>query len=232
MNRRLEPLTQQVRARLGKHLLLDTTHAQLFFEDEHHPWRAIPRDALRVPLTGPPVADPVDGHWWTIELGGTRRTHAVRAWDRPPPDCPELTGVLVIHHDAADQWLEEEQPVPGMPKNPYHRVDVLPASRHIEIRVHGELLATTRRPTLVVETGLPPRWYIPPGDIHWDRLTPNPRRTVCQYKGTAHYWTIDHTHPPLLVWSYPEPLPETAALAGLVSILDDDPGVDLRELAG
>jgi hypothetical protein len=37
--RRLEPLTQRVRARSGKRIILDTTHAQLLFEDERHPWR-------------------------------------------------------------------------------------------------------------------------------------------------------------------------------------------------
>jgi uncharacterized protein (DUF427 family) len=228
MNRRLEPLAQRVRARLGKHLLLDTTNALLFFEDVRHPWRAIPRDALRVPLIGPPVADAVDGHWWAIDLDDAHQARAVRAWDTPPPDCPELTGVLVIHHEAADQWLEEEQPVPGMPRNPYHRVDTLPASRHVEVRVQDELVAITRRPTLVVETGLPPRWYVPPGDVRWDRLTPNPRRTVCQYKGTARYWTVDHTDPPVFVWSYPEPLPETAELAGLIGIVGEESGVDLH----
>jgi uncharacterized protein (DUF427 family) len=87
---------------------------------------------------------------------------------------------------------------------------------------------STRRPTLVVETGLPPRWYVPPGDVRWDRLTPNLRRTVCQYKGTAHYWTVDHTDPPVFVWSYPEPLPETAGLAGLVGIVGEESGVDLH----
>jgi uncharacterized protein (DUF427 family) len=151
-----------------------------------------------------------------------------RAWDTPPADCPALTDLYVVHHDAADQWLEEEQPVHGMPRNPYHRVDVLAASRHVEIRVHHELLASTHRPTLVVETGLPPRWYIPPGDIRWDRLTPSPQKTVCQYKGTAHYWTIDHTDPPVTVWSCPEPLPETAALAGLIGITPEHPAVKLR----
>jgi len=51
----LEPLTQPVRARLGKHILLDTTHAQLLFEgDERHPWRAMPYDALLAPLAGSP----------------------------------------------------------------------------------------------------------------------------------------------------------------------------------
>ena len=37
--RRLEPLTQRVRARIGKRIILDTTHAQLLFEDERHPWQ-------------------------------------------------------------------------------------------------------------------------------------------------------------------------------------------------
>ena len=39
--RRLEPLTQRVRARIGKRIILDTTHAQLLFEDERQPWRAV-----------------------------------------------------------------------------------------------------------------------------------------------------------------------------------------------
>jgi uncharacterized protein (DUF427 family) len=228
MNRRLEPLSQRVRARTGKHTLLDTTDAHLLFEDQRHPWRAIPKDALRIPLAGPPVADPTDGHWWAIDMNGTRRDRAVRAWATPPADLPDLAGLLVIHHDAADQWLEEEQPVPGMPRNPYHRVDALPSSRHVEVLVHGLPLIATRRPTLVVETGLPPRWYFPPGDIHWERLTASPLRTVCQYKGTAHYWTVDDTHPAITVWSYPEPVPESAALAGLISIDQDDRAVDLH----
>ena len=37
-SRRLEPVAQRVRARIGKHVILDTTHAQLLFEDERHPW--------------------------------------------------------------------------------------------------------------------------------------------------------------------------------------------------
>ena len=86
--RRLEPLTQRVRARIGKRIILDTTHAQLLFEDERHPWRAIPKDALLAQLAGPAVADKLDGRWWAIELDGTRHARAVRTWDTPPADCP------------------------------------------------------------------------------------------------------------------------------------------------
>ncbi len=59
--RRLEPLTQRVRARIGKRIILDTTHAHLLFEDERHPWRAIPKDALLAPLAGPAADDDLDG---------------------------------------------------------------------------------------------------------------------------------------------------------------------------
>jgi acyl-CoA thioesterase II len=74
---------------------------------------------------------------------------------------------------------------------------------------------------------VPPRWYTPPGDIRWDRLTPDPHRTLCQYKGQAHYWTIDGTDPPVFAWSYPEAMPEAAGLSGLVGIAGEDPAVDV-----
>lgn len=172
--RRLEPVVQRVRARIGKRIILDTTHAQLLFEDERHPSRAIPKDALLAPLAGPAVADSLDGCWWAIELDGTRHDLAVRTWDTPPADCPALASLAVVHHDLADQWLEEEHPVYAMPKNPYHRVGALPSGRHIQVLANGEPLATTRRPALIIETGVQPRWYIPPGDVRWDRLTPQP----------------------------------------------------------
>ena len=44
-----------------------------------------------------------------------------------------------------------------MPKNPYHRVDALPSGRHVQVLVNGEPLATTYRPVLITETGVPPR---------------------------------------------------------------------------
>jgi uncharacterized protein (DUF427 family) len=125
-----------------------------------------------------------------------RHDRAVRTWDAPPADCPALASLAVVGHDLAGQWLEEEHPVYGMPKNPYHRVDALPSGRHIQVLVNGEPLAATCRPALIIETGVPPRWYIPPGDVRWDRLTPSPHHTTCQYKGQACYWTVDGTNPP------------------------------------
>jgi hypothetical protein len=77
--RRLEPLTQRVRARIGKRIILDTTHAQPLFEDERHPWRAVPKDALLAPLAGPAAADNLG-----LLVGRRARRHA------PRPGRPHL----------------------------------------------------------------------------------------------------------------------------------------------
>jgi hypothetical protein len=117
-NRRLEPLAQRVRARLGKHILLDTTHAQLLFEDERHPWRAIPKDALLAPLAGPAVADDLDGCWWAIELDGTGHDRAVRTSDTPPADCPALAALAVVHPTSPTNGWKKNSLSTACPRTP------------------------------------------------------------------------------------------------------------------
>ena len=80
---------------------------------------------------------------------------------------------------------------------------------------------------LIIETGVPPRWYIPPGDVRWDRLTHRPHHTTCQYKGLAHYWTVDDTEPPLSGVELPRTATRDREPVGLIGIPDDDPAVQL-----
>jgi uncharacterized protein (DUF427 family) len=54
-------------------------------------------------------------------------------------------------------------------------------------------------------------------------LHPSPRRTYCPYKGEASYWSVDaggrrHEN---LGWSYEQPLPDVAAITGLVAFWDE-----------
>ena len=80
------------------------------------------------------------------------------------------------------------------------------------------MLAETRRPTLVFESSLPIRYYLPRDDVKVD-LRPSPRRTTCAYKGEASYWSIDGQEN--LVWAYEHPLAEARELAGLVAFYDE-----------
>ena len=75
------------------------------------------------------------------------------------------------------------------PKDPFHRIDVLAASRHVRFGLDGAVLAESARPTLLFETLLPTRYYLPRDDVRAE-LVPSPTRTFCAYKGEASYFSL------------------------------------------
>lgn len=72
-----------------------------------------------------------------------------------------LKGYVSIYWDAVDQWLQEDEPLVGHLRDPYHRVDVRSSTRRVRVTAGGELLAETTQPKLLFETSLPTRYYIP-----------------------------------------------------------------------
>jgi hypothetical protein len=52
------------------------------------------------------------------------------------------------------------------------------------------VVADSGRPTLLFETGLPPRFYLRKEDVRMGLLEPTDTETACPYKGTtSRYWT-------------------------------------------
>jgi uncharacterized protein (DUF427 family) len=138
-------------------------------------------------------------------------------------DDPDLAGMVTVPWGAVDRWLEEDEEVFVHPRDPYARVDVLPSSRHVQVRVDGELVAESRRSAALFETGLRTRWYLPREDVRDEALRPSATHTQCPYKGTASYWTVvtaagEH---PDLAWCYPDPLPAVQAIRGRVCFYDE-----------
>jgi uncharacterized protein (DUF427 family) len=97
-------------------------------------------------------------------------------------------------------------------------VDVRPSSRHVRLELNGELLADSTRPSLLFETNLPTRFYLPPDDIVAN-LHPSDRLTYCAYKGEASYQS--HYSLPNLARTYRNPLPDAVQVAGMVAFYDD-----------
>ena len=83
----------------------------------------------------------------------------------------------------------------------------------------GQVLAETRRPVLLFETGLPTRYYFPRDDVNLGILTPTDNRSHCPYKGQAEYWSMPSGEGERsdVAWSYRTPLPESQKIAGLIS---------------
>ncbi|MER0448442.1 DUF427 domain-containing protein [Streptomyces sp. Edi4] len=91
-----------------------------------------------------------------------------------------------------------------------HRITIEQGSEHVRVVHDGQVLAESRRPLLLRETGLPVRYYLPPEDVRTDLLTASDTHTYCPFKGTASYWSLPEA--PDLVWYYPEPKAEVAEI--------------------
>lgn len=84
---------------------------------------------------------------------------------------------------------------------------VEPSDRHIVITLGGRTIADTCRALRVLETSHPPAYYIPVDDVLPGALSPSSRRTVCEFKGTAHYYDLisEDRRESAAAWHYPAP---------------------------
>ena len=69
-------------------------------------------------------------------------------------------------------------------------------------------VAETGRGLRVLETSQPPAYYFPPEDTDMTLLRPNPRKTLCEFKGWAVYWDIvvEERVSEAAAWSFPDPV--------------------------
>lgn len=169
--------------------------------------------------------------YWNLRVDDRVVEDAFWEYPEPRPDGPDLRGLLAPYLERWGRWWEEDAEVFGHPRDPFHRVDILPSSRQVTVRAGDTVLGSSRRAVAVTETGLPVRWYLPPGDVEGTRLEPTDTATVCPYKGRASYWSVrlDDRVLPDAVWSYLDPLPPAAALGGMRSFLAD--GVEVEVTA-
>lgn len=93
------------------------------------------------------------------------------------------------------------------------------SGRHVQVLFNGEAIADSRRAKRVLETSGPPVYYVPPEDVRVEALTPTARRTVCEWKGTAGYFTVavGDRGAPNAAWCYPNPTPPFAGIAGYLA---------------
>jgi uncharacterized protein (DUF427 family) len=101
-----------------------------------------------------------------------------------------------------------------------HRITVEAGTEHVRVVRDGQVLAESRRPLVLRETGCPVRYYLPADDVRTDLLTPSATRTHCPFKGDASYWSLPGADD--LVWSYSDPKPGVAAIAGHYCFYDTD----------
>jgi len=222
---RVEPGHKRVRVYLAGTVVADTRRPFLVWENPHYPAYYLPRADVRTELLAASTRtehSPSRGEarYFDVQVGERRADDA--AWCYPDSPLEALRDLIRFEWGAMDAWFEEDEEVFVHPRSPFTRVDVLASSRHVEVALGGVTLAETRRPTLLFETGLPVRYYLPKVEVRLDLLQPGETTSACPYKGLARYWSVpDLPGGEDVAWSYPTPLPESQKIAGLVCFYNE-----------
>jgi uncharacterized protein (DUF427 family) len=244
---RYEPIGKRIRAVLGGGTAVDSTRAVLVWEPRRIvPSYAVPEGDIHGELAPAAAAASGDMQEAGVQMPAlsSRRVltpadpfaaHTadgqvvdVRAHGQDRPGAgfrladPDLAGYIVLDFGAFDGWYEEDEPNVAHPRDPFHRIDVLASSRHVRLELDGQLLAESSRPTLLFETMLPVRYYLPREDLRAE-LSPSSTRTYCAYKGQASYWsaTVGDRVIPDIAWTYQQPLHDAAQVRGLTAFFDE-----------
>jgi uncharacterized protein (DUF427 family) len=225
----MQPFPRRVRAVFGGETVVDTTHAVLLHETGLLPMLYFPERDVRPELlqaTEHHTYCPFKGtaSYWTVRVGDRVAENAVWAYPEPNPESSWLKGYQGFYWSAMDEWYDEDERVEGHIRDPYHRVDVRRSSRHVRVLAGDQVIAESKRPLLLSETSFPNRFYFPPEDVRQDLLTATETHTVCPYKGTASYWTVQADGKELTdaVWSYPQAEGDAVNISGYLSFLHDD----------
>jgi uncharacterized protein (DUF427 family) len=234
-----EDFPRRIRAVLGGETVIDTVRGKLLYESSLPPVLYVPLEDVRQDLlapTGHTTHCPFKGDaaYWTVNAGGKTAENALWGYPEPIASAPWLEGHVAAYWDRMDGWYEEAEEVFAHLRDPYHRVDVRETDARVTVRANGEVVAESARAKLLFETSLPARAYIPLGDVRQDLLEPSDKTSVCPYKGTANYWSVRTPGGEKLddvVWTYAEPLRESAEVAGYVSFLGEGVEVEIDRSA-
>jgi uncharacterized protein (DUF427 family) len=225
-----EPLRRRMRVSFGGGWIADSEDVLLLHEPGHYPVAYFPLAAVSPGVLVPSEyrtshRDLGPTAWYTVRAG--RETAQRAAWQHTglPGHAGELQDRVAFAWRAMDGFYEEDERIVGHAADPYHRIDIRQASRHLVVRAAGRVVAQTRRPLVLYESGFAPRWYVPRADVDEAALTPADGQTFCPYKGLCSYYDVGAAQ--RAAWSYREAWPEVARICGLVSFEPDRAEVHL-----
>lgn len=226
----VEPLRRRMRVRFGGDWIADSENVLLFFEPGRYPVAYFPQADV-----SPEVlerSEHITKHpdlgqtsWYLVKAGGQRAPRGAWQHMELPAFAGDLGARIAFAWRAMDAFYEEEERILGHAADSYHRIDIRQTSRHLVVRDRDRVVADTKRPLVLYESGFAPRWYVPHADIDESALTFVEHQTFCPYKGLCSYYDIGDAR--LSAWSYREAYPEVGRISGLISFEPDIVSVHL-----
>ncbi|HEY6492438.1 MAG TPA: DUF427 domain-containing protein [Trebonia sp.] len=225
-----EPLRRRMRVKFGGEWIADSDDVVLLHEPARYPVAYFPLDAVVGDVLAP--GDHTTRHqdlgattWYTVSVGTQSKPRAAWQHTELPGYADELKGRVAFAWRAMDAFYEEDERIVGHAADNYHRIDIRQTSRHLVVRQGDRVIADSRRPLALYESGFAPRWYVPHDDVDAAALTPADGQTFCPYKGLCSYYDIGESR--RAAWSYEDAWTEVRRIAGLVSFEPDKVEVHL-----
>jgi uncharacterized protein (DUF427 family) len=225
-----EPLRRRMRVRFGGNWIADSENVLLLFEPRRYPMAYFPE--ADISPEGLQRTDHTTRHqdlgltaWYTVRAGEQSAPRGAWQHIELPAYASELQGRVAFAWPAMEAFYEEDERILGHAADSYHRIDIRQTSRRLEVRHGDRIVAATKRPVVLYESGFAPRWYILRADIDQSALTPVEFQTFCPYKGLCSYYDIGDAHQ--AAWSYREAYTEVNRVNDLVSFEPDIVSVQL-----
>jgi len=219
-----EPLRRRMRVRFGGEWVVDSEDVVVLHEPDHYPVALFPLADVREGALMPETRTTRHGElgptaWYSVRVGERQAQRAAWQYTDLPDYARILRNRVAFAWRSMDAFYEEDERIVGHAADQYHRNDIRQTSRHLVVRDGDWIIADTRRPLVLYESGFAPRWYVPREDVDLSALTPVEGQTFCPYKGLASYYDIGHHN--RAAWSYVEAWPDVARVSGFVSFEPD-----------
>lgn len=108
-------------------------------------------------------------------------------------------------------------------------ITIAPTGRHVTVRINGEVVAETDRALTLEESRHAAVQYIPLSDIRPGTLERSDTTSYCPFKGDASYFHVTTAAGPVAdaIWTYEQPFPAVAGIAGHVAFYPDKADIDI-----
>src|SRR5713101_3343362 len=171
-----EPLRRRMRVRFGGQWVVESEDVVLLHEPDRYPVAFFPLDHVRGDVLVPETRttrhrDLGPTAWFSVRVGDKHAQRAAWQYTDLPSYATMLQDRVAFAWRSMDAFYEEDERIVGHAADLYHRNDIRQTSRHLVVRDGNRVIAETRRPIVLYESGFAPRWYVPRDDVAESALT-------------------------------------------------------------
>jgi uncharacterized protein (DUF427 family) len=225
-----ERLRRRMRVRFGGTWIADSENVVLLFEPGHYPMAYFPE--ADVALGSLQRTEHTTRHqdlgltaWYAVRAGAESAPRGAWQHVELPDHASELRARVAFAWPAMEAFYEEDERILGHAADSYHRIDIRQTSRRLVVRHGSRLIADTKRPLALYESGFAPRWYVARADVDESALTAVDVETFCPYKGLCSYYDVGDAR--RAAWSYRKAYREVDRISDLVSFEPDLVAVEI-----